>query len=71
MKCQLDAFAEYVSEAEREGPDNYPLYHWTKANSVALGHLRMLGVTIVLGDPGDHAAHEWLKVGFEGVSFVL
>jgi hypothetical protein len=31
MKCQLDAFAEYVSEAEREGPDNYPLYHWTKA----------------------------------------
>jgi hypothetical protein len=31
MKCQLDAFAEYVSEAEREGPDNYPLYHWMKA----------------------------------------
>ena len=31
MKCQFDAFAEYVSEAEREGPDNYPLYYWTKA----------------------------------------
>jgi hypothetical protein len=31
LKCQFDAFAEYVSEAEREGPDNYPLYYWTKA----------------------------------------
>src|SRR3954453_1158732 len=31
MKCQFDAFAEYVSEAEREGPEHYPLYHWTKA----------------------------------------
>lgn len=31
MKCQFDAFAEYVAEAEREGPDRYPLYEWTKA----------------------------------------
>jgi hypothetical protein len=30
MKCQFEAFAEYVSEAEREGPENYPLYYWTK-----------------------------------------
>ncbi len=31
LKCQYDAFAGYVSEAEREGPENYPLYAWTKA----------------------------------------
>jgi hypothetical protein len=30
LKCQFDAFADYVSEAERLGPDNYPLYQWTK-----------------------------------------
>jgi hypothetical protein len=28
---QLDAFEAYVAEAEREGPDRYPLYRWTKA----------------------------------------
>ena len=26
MKCQFDAFAEYVAEAEREGTEQYPLY---------------------------------------------
>ena len=31
MKCQYQAFADYVAEAEREGPDGYPLYAWTKA----------------------------------------
>jgi hypothetical protein len=31
MKSQFDAFAGYVAEAEREGIENYPLYHWTKA----------------------------------------
>src|SRR5829696_1698264 len=31
MKCQFDAFAEYVAEAEREGTAQYPLYEWTKA----------------------------------------
>jgi hypothetical protein len=30
MKCQLDAFADYVSEAEANGTANYPLYEWTK-----------------------------------------
>ena len=30
MKCQFDAFAEYVAEAEKHGPENYPLYAWTK-----------------------------------------
>jgi hypothetical protein len=30
-KCQFDAFAQYVAEAEESGRDNYPLYEWTKA----------------------------------------
>lgn len=31
MKCQFDAFADYCAEAEKHGPENYPLYKWTKA----------------------------------------
>ena len=31
MKCQLDAFVEYVSETERQGQADSPLYRWTKA----------------------------------------
>ncbi len=31
MKCQFDAFAGYVAEAERHGTETYPLYEWTKA----------------------------------------
>ncbi len=31
LKCQFDAFAEYVAEAEQRGAENYPLYAWTKA----------------------------------------
>jgi hypothetical protein len=31
MKCQFDAFADYVAEAEKQGTDGYPLYAWTKA----------------------------------------
>ncbi len=31
LKCQYDAFADYVSEAEQNGVDKYPLYEWTKA----------------------------------------
>lgn len=30
LKCQFDAFADYVSEAERTDPENYPLYQWTR-----------------------------------------
>ncbi|SDI17633.1 hypothetical protein [Paraburkholderia phenazinium] len=30
LKCQFDAFADYVSEAERLVPGDYPLYQWTK-----------------------------------------
>ncbi len=28
--CTLDAFSEYVEEAENNGTENYPLYKWTK-----------------------------------------
>ncbi|HUI19752.1 MAG TPA: hypothetical protein VLZ74_01720 [Methylocella sp.] len=30
MKCQFDAFADYVAEAEKQGPEHFPLYKWTK-----------------------------------------
>jgi hypothetical protein len=30
-KCQFDAFADYVAEAERHGTESHPLYEWTKA----------------------------------------
>jgi hypothetical protein len=30
LKCQFDAFSDYVSEAEKLGVENYPLYQWTK-----------------------------------------
>ncbi|QGZ64636.1 PX domain-containing protein [Paraburkholderia acidisoli] len=31
LVCQYDAFAGYVSEAQRVGVEQYPLYQWTKA----------------------------------------
>jgi hypothetical protein len=31
LKCQFDAFADYVAEAEGHGVEKYPLYKWTKA----------------------------------------
>lgn len=31
LKNQFDAFAEYVAEAEKHGPEHFPLYKWTKA----------------------------------------
>ncbi len=31
LRCQFDAFAGYVAEAEERGTENYPLYEWTKA----------------------------------------
>lgn len=30
-RSQFDAFSAYVAEAEREGPDAFPLYRWTRA----------------------------------------
>ncbi len=31
LVSQFDAFATYVAEAEAQGPENFPLYRWTKA----------------------------------------
>lgn len=31
LTSQLDAFENYVAEAEKGGPENFPLYSWTKA----------------------------------------
>ena len=31
LVSQFDAFENYVAEAERNGPDGFPLYKWTKA----------------------------------------
>ncbi len=31
LVSQFGAFETYVAEAERNGPDGYPLYRWTKA----------------------------------------
>jgi hypothetical protein len=31
VKCQFDAFADYVAAAEGQGIEDYPLYAWTKA----------------------------------------
>jgi hypothetical protein len=31
LVSQLDAFENYVVEAEKEGSENFPLYNWTKA----------------------------------------
>ncbi len=39
---QFDAFASYVAVADKEGPDNFPLYKWTKA---------------VVDDPAKRAKH--------------
>jgi hypothetical protein len=30
LKCQFDAFMEYVAEAEQQGIEAFPLYRWTK-----------------------------------------
>ncbi|HEY7297998.1 MAG TPA: hypothetical protein VH684_08690 [Xanthobacteraceae bacterium] len=30
LKCQYDAFADYVKEAESNGVGDYPLYAWTR-----------------------------------------
>ncbi len=31
LVSQFDAFANYVAEAEKAGPEKFPLYKWTKA----------------------------------------
>lgn len=31
LVSQLDAFQDYVAQAEKDGPEKHPLYKWTKA----------------------------------------
>jgi len=31
LQNQFEAFSHYVEEAERQGPQDFPLYKWTKA----------------------------------------
>lgn len=31
LVSQLDAFQDYVAQAEKDGPEHFPLYKWTKA----------------------------------------
>ena len=31
LVSQFQAFADYVADAEKHGPDGFPLYKWTKA----------------------------------------
>jgi hypothetical protein len=31
LRCQYDAFADYVRAAEKQGVAHFPLYKWTKA----------------------------------------
>ncbi len=31
LVSQFDAFENYVAQAEKEGPEDFPLYKWTKA----------------------------------------
>lgn len=31
LVSQFDAFENYVAKAEKEGPEDFPLYKWTKA----------------------------------------
>ena len=42
LVSQFDAFADYVAQAEKQGPENFPLYKWTKAT---------------LNDPDKRAKH--------------
>lgn len=40
--CTLDGFLDYVKEAQKNGVEGYPLYHWTKS---------------VVEDPGKKIKH--------------
>lgn len=62
LVSQLDAFEDYVAEAEREGPEGFPLYRWTKATiedpTKRLKHkkafaLRVAGREVYAGETAD------------------
>ncbi|RDU96163.1 hypothetical protein [Trinickia dinghuensis] len=81
LKCQFDAFAEYVEEAERAGRNRYPLYQWTK-DTIGNPEKRakyLRSFTVYVGDEQvyDKDTADWLyaqfsalvdKAGIESVS---
>ena len=56
-KCQFDAFAEYVAEAEARGLQHYPLYAWTKATieNPAKKEKYLKSFTLYVGDQEVYA----------------
>ncbi|MFX1766630.1 hypothetical protein PWP93_29435 [Paraburkholderia sp. A1RI-2L] len=81
LKCQYDAFAEYVEEAEKAGRDRYPLYQWTKDTidnpEKKAKYLRSFTVYVRGDEVYDRETAAWLyerlsalagKVGIEAVS---
>lgn len=53
MKSQLDAFEGYLTEAEKEGPEKFPLYSWTKATLEDPGKRRKHATTFALHVSGN------------------
>ena len=65
---QFDAFASYVVEAEQEGPENFPLYKWTKAH---LPELRDLGEHFPSPERFEELAFAWLEFTLVGEGRML
>jgi hypothetical protein len=80
LKCQFDAFADYVAEAERLGTEDYPLYQWTrdtienpekKAKYLQSFTIYVNGDEVYGKDIADVMENELLKlVGVNGMSHV-
>jgi hypothetical protein len=81
LKCQFDAFADYVEEAERVGLDRYPLYQWTKDTisnpEKKAKYLKSFAVYVNGDEVYGREAADWLharlsalagKAGIESVS---
>jgi hypothetical protein len=56
LVSQFDAFEGYVREAEREGPEHFPLYKWTKA-TVENPAMRAKHITTFAVRVGDHEVY--------------
>ena len=81
LKCQFDAFADYVDEAERVGRDRYPLYQWTKDTisnpDKKAKYLKSFAVYVSGAEVYDKQTADWLhaqlsalagRAGIESVS---
>jgi hypothetical protein len=81
LKCQFDAFADYVEEAQRVGRERYPLYQWTKDTidnpEKKAKYLRSFTVYVAGEEVYDKESADWLhtrlsalvgEAGIESVS---